>query len=335
MEYRTLGRTRLKVSEIGFGCGNVGGLMIRGSEEEQVEAASHALSLGINYFDTAPLYGSGKSETNLGRVLKELRPSVTVGTKVAIGADDVKDFRGAVESSLEASLRRLGRDRVDLLQLHTPITLERGQGGGRWSVGIRDVLGMKGIADALETVRSQGMARFIGFTGLGETAALHEAVNSGRFDTVQAYYNLLNPTAGMDVLPGFVGQDFGGLINMALGGNMGVIAIRVMAGGALGGSTARTGHAAPAMGGALVDGAAYEKDESRAAKLGFLVSGSIANLPRAALRFVLMHRGVSMAMVGFSSISQIDEAADASGKRPLSKPDMERLAGLWSTDFGL
>lgn len=335
MEYRTLGRTRLKVSEIGFGCGNVGGLMVRGSLEEQVEAVSHALALGINYFDTAPMYGNGRSETNLGQVFKELRPGVTVGTKVAVGPDDVKDFKGTVQSSLETSLRRLGRDRVDLLQLHTPITLERGQEKGHWSLGVRDVLGAKGIADAMDTVRSQGMARFVGFTGLGETAALHETVNSGRFDTVQAYYNLLNPTAGMDVLPGFAGQDFGGLINLALTGNMGVIAIRVMAGGALSGAAARRGHAAPAIGGALADGAAYEKDEARAERLGFLVSGSIASLSQAALRFVLMHRGVSTAMVGFSNVGQIDEAADASGKRPISKPGMEQLSRLWSTDFGL
>ncbi len=68
MEYRVLGRTGIRVSEIGFGCGNVGGLMVRGSHDEQVEAVSRALELGIDYFDTAPSYGDGRSETNLGRV---------------------------------------------------------------------------------------------------------------------------------------------------------------------------------------------------------------------------------------------------------------------------
>ena len=68
MEYRLLGRTGLKVSEIGFGCGNIGGLIIRGSFEEQLEAVRIALDLGINYFDTAPSYGDGLSETNLGHV---------------------------------------------------------------------------------------------------------------------------------------------------------------------------------------------------------------------------------------------------------------------------
>ena len=81
MDYRPLGNTGIDVSEIGFGCGNVGGLMIRGEHGAQVQAVARAMELGINYFDTAPSYGDGQSETNLGRVLKELSADVYVGTK--------------------------------------------------------------------------------------------------------------------------------------------------------------------------------------------------------------------------------------------------------------
>ena len=70
MEYRPLGSAAIQVSEIGFGCGNVGGLMIRGERSAQVRAVARALELGINYFDTAPSYGDGQSETNLGQALK-------------------------------------------------------------------------------------------------------------------------------------------------------------------------------------------------------------------------------------------------------------------------
>ena len=79
MNYRTLGRTGLRVSEIGFGCGNVGGLMIRGEHPDQVKAVARAMELGINYFDTASQYGAGQSESNLGRVLNELNAQVYVG----------------------------------------------------------------------------------------------------------------------------------------------------------------------------------------------------------------------------------------------------------------
>ena len=67
MEYRVLGSTGLEVSQIGFGCGNVGGLMIRGQPEERVRAVARAMELGVNYFATAPSYANGVSETNLGQ----------------------------------------------------------------------------------------------------------------------------------------------------------------------------------------------------------------------------------------------------------------------------
>jgi len=66
VEYRTLGRTGIRVPAVGFGCGNVGGLMIRGTHDVQVHAVQHAIGLGIDYFDTAAAYGDGQSETHLG-----------------------------------------------------------------------------------------------------------------------------------------------------------------------------------------------------------------------------------------------------------------------------
>ncbi|MDA1129307.1 MAG: aldo/keto reductase [Chloroflexi bacterium] len=79
MNYRELGGTGLQVSEIGFGCGGNAGLMVKGTPEQQREAVSRAPELGINYFDQAPDYGDGVSETNLGRVLKDLgaQPYIT------------------------------------------------------------------------------------------------------------------------------------------------------------------------------------------------------------------------------------------------------------------
>jgi len=221
MNYRTLGKTGLRVSEIGFGCGNVGGLMVRGTADEQLAAVRHAMDLGINYFDTAPQYGNGLSEINLGKVLRLIADPLTVATKVTIGPGDVSDLGGKVRASVETSLGRLGRHQIDLLQLHTPITAKRGGAGRSWSVSVQDVLGPKGVAEAFEAVRYQKLVRFLGITGLGDTEALHTVVGSGRFDTVQAYYNLLNPSAGTQVPPGFAGQDFRRLIDVAAGKGMG------------------------------------------------------------------------------------------------------------------
>src|SRR5258705_11773821 len=81
MEYRVLGRTGLRVSALGFGCGDVGGLMVRGAPADRERGVARALELGINYLDTAPAYGSGESEKNLGQALRALKPPVIAGTK--------------------------------------------------------------------------------------------------------------------------------------------------------------------------------------------------------------------------------------------------------------
>src|ERR1044071_2953216 len=117
MLYRTVGKTPVKVSEIGFGCGNNAVLMVKASYEEQRDAVRHALDTGINYFDTAFAYGLGKSEENLGRILNELNPSVVVSTKIRLEADALTDLKAATIAAIEGSLKRLKRDRVDFIPL--------------------------------------------------------------------------------------------------------------------------------------------------------------------------------------------------------------------------
>src|SRR5436853_5185904 len=121
MERRTLDRTGLKVSVLGFGCGAVGGLMVRGNPADQERAVARAIELGINYFDTAALYGNGESERNLGRVLKALKADVIVGTKVRLSAEHRAGVGKAIEQGMNDSLSRMGRDHVDLFQLHNPL----------------------------------------------------------------------------------------------------------------------------------------------------------------------------------------------------------------------
>src|SRR5216117_1816814 len=112
MEYRTLGRTGLKVSALAFGCGDVGGLMVRGAPADRERAIARAVELGINYLDTAPSYGSGESERNLGVVLRALRPQVIVGTKCRL--PDTTDVPGALTRSVENSLKLLGLERLEI-----------------------------------------------------------------------------------------------------------------------------------------------------------------------------------------------------------------------------
>ena len=121
MEKRKFGRTGLDVSLLGFGCGAVGGLMIKGDAADQERAVARAVELGINYFDTAQMYGNGESERNLGRVLKSLKPDVYVGTKVRLPPTEPGKIGAAIAASLEASLARLQMDSVDLFQFHNAV----------------------------------------------------------------------------------------------------------------------------------------------------------------------------------------------------------------------
>jgi diketogulonate reductase-like aldo/keto reductase len=122
---RLLGRTGLKVSEIGFGCGPTAALMITGSTVQRHEAIARALDHGINYYDTAPGYGNAVSEENLGEALHTLRATPYVATKVALEFEHLDDLGAAIQQSVEASLRRLRVGTVSVIQLHNRIGVQR------------------------------------------------------------------------------------------------------------------------------------------------------------------------------------------------------------------
>ena len=241
MELRNLGKTGLRVSTLGFGCGNVGGLIIRGTPAERERAAARAMELGVNYFDTAPSYGDGESERNLGQTLKALRARVLVGTKFRLDPPDLHDIPGAVSRSLDASLKRLAMERVDLFQLHNRIEPAR----GRNALSVGDVLSE--VVPAVQKLRQQGKVGFCGITALGDTRSLQQAIDGGTIDTAQVCYNLLNPSAGAAVPAGCPGQDFGGLFGRTRERRMGVVVIRVLAGGALSGVETRHPVAVPTV----------------------------------------------------------------------------------------
>src|SRR3954454_16577265 len=135
MQMRIFGRTGMRLSVLGFGCGAVGGLMVRGDPADQERTIARAIAAGVNYFDTAVQYGDGASEQNLGRVLQKLKPAdVVVGTKVRVPPGE--SIADAVTTSLEGSLARLGLDRVDIFHLHNPVT----DTGGGPALSVRQVL---------------------------------------------------------------------------------------------------------------------------------------------------------------------------------------------------
>lgn len=325
MEYRGLGKTGLRVSALGFGCGNVGGLMIRGEPGDRVRAAAQAIEAGINYFDTAPSYGDGQSERNLGRVLSELKPNVYVGTKVRVDSAEMGDLPGAITRSVEASLGRLGRDSVDLIQLHNRVTRQRD--GRNDGLSVQDVLG--DVVQAFQRLQTQGKVRFYGITALGETAALHEVLESGALYTAQVCYNLLNPSAGHVVPASFPSQDFGQLLHRAAGQRMGCIGIRVLAAGALSGVEERHPIAVPTVA-PIGTGPDYRVDVQRARTLAFLVEqGYAETLVEAAVRFAWSRAEFSTVLVGFSDLKHLEQAITYVERGNLPAEAFGLLAQAW------
>jgi L-galactose dehydrogenase/L-glyceraldehyde 3-phosphate reductase len=240
MEMRVFGRSGLRLSALGFGCGAVGGLMVRGNPRDQERTVGRALDAGVNYFDTAVQYGDGESEKNLGRALQSLKRSDRViGTKVRLPPTDVGRIGDAIAQSLDGSLSRLRLDRVDICHLHNSITAS----GGGPALSVRQVLSE--VVPAFELLRQAGKIRFLGLTAVGDTEALHQVIDSGKFDSAQVVYNVLNPSAASGLPANYPAQDYGRLLDRSKAAGTGVIGIRVLAGGALSGSAARHPIASP------------------------------------------------------------------------------------------
>jgi len=326
MKYNILGKTGLRVSQLGFGCGSIGGLLVRGEYPKIRQAVSRALELGINYFDTAPIYGNGQSEVNLGAVVRELRAEALIGTKVRLTGEDVVRIGEAIIRSVEGSLRRLGRETIDLIQLHNLIGLSR-QADRDW-IRIR-LSDLDTVIEAFEALQHQGKVRYWGITGLGESDALRQAIGRGGFQSIQVPYNLLNPSAGTTVPPGFPFQDYGQIIDRAAQQGMGVIAIRILAGGALSGATERHPVASTSVN-PIASEQEYSADVGRARRYAFLVEkGIVSNLVEAAVRFVVSKPGVSTALMGISSLDQLEQAIQYVEHGPLPADALEniRVAG--------
>src|SRR5713226_8222828 len=127
MQLRVFGRTGMQLSVLGFGCGAVGGIMVRGDPADQERTIARAIAAGVNYFDTAVQYGDGESEKNLGRILQTLKPAnAIVGTKVRLPSATFGRIADTVTKSLEDSLARLRCERVDIFHLHNAITEDGG-----------------------------------------------------------------------------------------------------------------------------------------------------------------------------------------------------------------
>lgn len=322
MKYRKFGNTGMEVSEVGFGCGRTGGLLIDGNDDDRRAAIRKALDGGINWFDTAEAYGDGKSEEALGWLLQEVSETPHVSTKVTVdpGAGDLS---GQIKSHCEASLKRLRRDWVDILQIHNRID----PGAGPKALSVEQVLGPGGIAEGLEQMKQEGKARFMGLTALGDPASLCRVIESGRFDSVQMFYNMVNPSAVRAMPPAWTGQNLDGIAEACRNAGTGILAIRVLVGGIIPGGD-------PDRRVSMMTKETDKETEERKADAALAAIGdSYGTRAQTGLRFALACPDISVALVGIGATGHVDEAIEASAMGPLPDEAIERLEKLYQTDF--
>ena len=324
MKQRMLGRTGLTVSEIVFGGGWVGGILIHKDDDTKRAAIRRALDAGVNWIDTAPAYGDGKSEEALGWLLQEVDATPRMSTKVLLDLKRLDDIAGQVEQSLSGSLARLRRKSVDLVFLHNPIALVTND----QQIGIDHVSGPGGVLDAFEAMRDRGLIGHFGITALGDGAAVCAVLECGRIDAAQVYYNMLNPSAGHPVPAAWTGHDFTGLIAACDKFDVGVMNIRTFAAGVIA-TDQRTGREV-----IITDQTGVPEEERKAHAVFDALGLEYGTRAQTAVRFSLSNSEIACVVVGMAEYRHLEEALTAEEMGPLPATAMATLNALYATDFG-
>ena len=320
MEYTILGRTGLRVSRAGFGGGGIGQVWGTTTDKESIRAVHRALDLGINFFDVAPGYGDGKAEEVLGVALQGRREEAIVATKVLLRAEEMDDVAGAVARSMENSLQRLRMEAVDVLHVHNRFTQNRGDSADSLSAG--DALGP--VLDAFQKMQQVGKTKFIGVSAMEpHVPTVKRIMETGHYDTVLAYYNLLNWTAQEPPPPGVEIYDNGQIIPLAKSLDMGVIGIRSHAAGALSSQVDRP----------VPPGTLLTQDVASTQTLGFLLEGPIRAMSQAAMVFCLMNWDIHTTVPGVKNVAEIEEIAACVDLPPIPPEHLLRLQELYSRGF--
>lgn len=310
MHYRTLGRTGLRVSDVGFGAMTIGGEIFGATDDqESLRALHHAIDAGMNFIDTADAYGRGHSEELIAQVLKTRRKEVVLATK---GGNQFTVRQGLrnfdpdyITSALEASLRRLQIDTIDLYQLHNPSPGVMQQGE---------------IFERLDRFKREGKIRFYGVS-LEKTADGLVAIATGKPDTLQVVYNILHQDPEEQLFP------------LAQKENIGILARVPLERGVLTGRFKQVSEFAPQdWRKGVFPEEGLTQTQAAVEKLHFLVRGDVPNLTQAALRFILSNPVVSTVIPGIRSVKQVEDNLAVSGQS-LSESDLGKVRELYRSDF--
>ncbi len=293
MQYRVMGRTNLKVSEIGFGGWAIGGSWGTQKDEDSLAALHRALDLGVNFIDTAAGYGNGRSERLIGRVLKERgdQDRVIVATKTPPMSgpwpptpyckSEEPFSEKYIRENVEERLKNLNMDRIDILQLHTWTRA--------WNKDPKPL-------QVLGELKKEGKVRFIGIsTPEHDQNSVIQPMREGLIDTVQVIYNIFEQEPAAELLPAAFEHGVGIIVRVPFDES--------------------------SLTGKLKEDTRFEEGDfrndyfagdrlgttvGRVKKIETDIQGSGYSLPQAALKFALSHPAVSSVIPGMRNPLQVD-----------------------------
>jgi aryl-alcohol dehydrogenase-like predicted oxidoreductase len=316
MNYRILGKTGFKVSEVSFGAWAIGGSWGQTSDDESLRALNRAIDSGVNFIDTADVYGDGRSERLIAQLKKERpRDTIHVATKAGrrLNPHTAPGYNAAnLESFVDRSLKNLQADSLDLVQLHCPPT---------------EVYSRPEVFGALDELTRKGKIKHYGVSVELVDEALR-AIEYPNVKTVQIIFNLFRLKPAEKFLP------------QAKAKNIGVLARVPLASGLLTGKITKQTQFAPDDHrnfnrhgeafdvGETFSGVDFDTALKAVDELKKLVPPGVT-LAQFALKWILMNRGVTCVIPGAKRPDQVDDNARASDLPDLSPEQMRACAAIY------
>lgn len=320
MRYRTLGRTGIEVSELGYGAWGIGQSMWVGADDdESLRSLRRAVELGVTFIDTALQYGEGHSEELVGRVVREADQTVHVATKMppknmqwparpGVRAEEAFPADWVVECT-ERSLRHLGLDAIDVQQMH--VWSDEWVDQGDW-------------LEAIERLKNEGKIRFFGVSiNDHEPASALRLVESGIVDSVQVIYNIFDQSPEDELFDAVQAADVGVIVRVPF--DEGALTGRI---------TPDTEFPEGDFRNAYFAGDRKAEVWERVQAIARGLATSTPEMPEYALRFCLSHPAVSTVIAGMRSVRNVEANAVAVELGPLSERELETLrAHRWPRSF--
>ena len=312
MEYKKLGSSDLQVSVLGYGAWGIGGAPFWSTEGDNasIKSLRKAYDLGINFFDTAPVYGFGHSEKLVGKALKPVRDKVILATKCglvwekeALGSIKKVASKESILREVEQSLHRLDTDRIDLLQVHWP-----------------DVKTPQAeTVEALLQLQAQGKIRYLGVSNYS-VEQMKEFLSAGGLVSLQPEYSLLQRSIEKEAVPFCMKND------------MGIIAYSPLASGVLTGKYDKgTRFKDWRSKGILGEftGEAFVNNVAKVDRLKTVAAALNKTCAQVAIRWVIQQPGVCTALVGVKNAGQVEENLKAVGWQ-LEDSDLEAMNEIFA-----